>query len=81
MRNFVAVLFPERLAVLVKRAVIALRCTYPEEKETVYSLELRMTGRVRYAVRRDLILANGLRTVLYQLEETPNPQDKPMPAK
>ena len=73
MRNYVAVLSPKSLALLVKRAVIALRCTYPEEKETAYSLELRMTGRVRYAVRRELILANGLRTVLYQLEETIEP--------
>ena len=68
MREYLVVLAPENLALLLKRAIIALRCTYPEEKETDYSLQLRLTGRVHYAVRRELTLASGLKTVLYQLE-------------
>ena len=68
MREFLAARIPESIPLIVKRVVIALRCTYPEEKETAYSLELRMSGRVRYAVRRDLVLANGSKAVLYQLE-------------
>lgn len=68
MREFLTAQFPESISLLVKRVVIALRCTYPEEKETAYSLDLRMSGRVRYAVRRDLILADGSNAVLYQLE-------------
>ena len=68
MREYLTKRIPEILALTVKRVVIALRCTYPEEKETAYSLELRMSGRVRYAVRRDLILADGSNAVLYQLE-------------
>ncbi len=68
MRAFLTELFRERLPNAVNRVMIALRCTYPEEKETAYSLDLRMSGRVRYAVRRELILANGSKAVLYQLE-------------
>ncbi len=74
MREFSAKLIPERLTLLVKRRMIALRCTYPEEKETAYSLELRMSGRVRYAVRRELVLANGSKTVLYQLDGMTEPE-------
>ena len=75
MREFLAARIPESIPLIVKRVVIALRCTYPEEKETAYSLELRMSGRVRYAVRRELILATGSRTVLYQLEsDVPTPE-------
>ena len=68
MRDYLAVLHLERLAHTVKRVVIALRCTYPEAKETAFSLELRMSRRVRYAQRRDLLLADGSKGVLYQLE-------------
>ena len=70
MRDYLAMLNPESLALIVKRVVRALRCTYPKEKETAYSLELRRSGRVRYAVRRGVNLANASRTVLYQLEKT-----------
>ena len=68
MKQFAAVLIPERLALIVARVVTALRCTYPQEKETAYSLELRMSGRVQYAVRREVILDDLSKTVLYQLE-------------
>ena len=68
MKEFAAVLIPERLALIAERVVTALRCTYPQEKETAYSLELRMSGRVQYAVRREVILDDLSKTVLYQLE-------------
>ena len=68
MKEYLAARVPERLALLVERVVTALRCTYPEEKETAYSLELRMSGRVEYAVRREVILDDLSKTVLYQLE-------------
>ena len=68
MKAYVAALIPERFALIVARVVTALRCTYPQEKETAYSLELRMSGRVQYAVRREVILDDLSKTVLYQLE-------------
>ena len=68
MKEFAAVLIPERFALIAKRVMIALRCTYPQEKETAYSLELRMSGRVEYAVRREVILDDLSKTILYQLE-------------
>ena len=70
MREYLTKHIPESLVLIVKRVVRALRCTYPKEKETAYSLELRRSGRVRYAVRRGVNLANASRTVLYQLEKT-----------
>lgn len=70
MKEIPSVLFPRKLALIVKRVVTALRCTYPQEKETNYSLELRLSGRVQYAVRREVILDDLSKAVLYQLEET-----------
>ena len=74
MRNYLTRLIPEKLSLTVKRAVIALRCTYPEERETAYSLQLRLSGRVRYAKRHELILDDWSKTVVYQLEETTEPR-------
>lgn len=74
MRDFLAALVPERASLLVKRVVASLRCTYPEERETAYSLQLRLSGRVRFAMRHDLILDDESKTVLFQLEESIEPR-------
>ncbi len=68
MKEFVTVLVPERIALTVARVVTAIRCTYPQEKETAYSLELRMSGRVEYALRREVIMDDLSKTVLFQLD-------------
>ena len=82
MKEFIAALIPEKCALIVNRVVRAMRCTYPQEQETAYSLELRLSRRVQFAVRREILADDLSKFVLYQLEQIESPDSlHPRPSK
>lgn len=82
MKDFITVLIPEKCALIVKRVVKAMRCTYPQEQETAYSLELRLSRRVQFAVRREVLADDLSKFVLYQMENIERPESfHPRPPK